>query len=109
MYPGAPRCLKLHGTKGSITLTEDTITLWDTVTQQETCDIHNYNTFSRPETVPEGAHLAVLQDFARAIRENTAPVSTAADGFNAVALIKTVYKASVTGIPQIPAYKKINR
>lgn len=109
VYPGAPRCLKLHGTKGSITLTEDTITEWNTTTRQEICAVNDYNTFSRPETVPVNAHIGVLRDFVQAIRQKTAPISTAADGFNAVALIKTVYKASATGISQIPAYKKINR
>ena len=108
VYPGAPRCLKLHGTAGSITLTEDTITEWVTTTRQEVCDTNEYSTFSRPETVPVSAHIGVLRDFAQAIRQNTAPISTAADGFNAVSLIKAVYKASQTGVPQAPAYIAVN-
>lgn len=104
VYPGSARCLKLHGTKGSITLTEDTITEWNTTIRQEDSAVNEYATFSRPETVPVSAHIGVLRDFAQAIRESSSPVSTAADGFNAVSLIKTVYEASKTGIPQIPAY-----
>ena len=109
VYPGSPRCLRLHGTKGSITLTEDTITEWVMEGRpQEVCGVNGYSTFSSPETVPVNAHIRVVQDFALAIRQNTAPVSTAADGFNAVSLIKTVYQASQTGIPQIPAYIATN-
>ena len=105
VYPGSPRCLRICGTKGTVTLTEDILTGWSVEGEaREEGGQLDYQSFSRPDTVPVSAHLRVLQDFAQAVHTGRSPVSTAVDGFNAVALIKSVYASSKTGTPQVPDY-----
>lgn len=105
VYPGSPRCLRICGTKGTVTLTEDLLTGWavEGEAREESGQL-DYQSFSRPDTVPVSAHLGVLRDFVQAVQTGGSPVSSAADGFNAVALIKSVYASSKTGMPQVPDY-----
>ena len=64
----------------------------------------HYTSFDKPEAIPESAHNGVVRDFADAVLEGKEPISIAKDGFNAVALIKSIYKASEENNIQTPEF-----
>ena len=96
VYPGSPRRLRICGTKGTVVLTEDSISEWSVMGEEHDNYVKEsgYTSFSKPEAIPDSAHIGVMSDFLDAIKEGKEPVSTARDGFNAVSLIKSIYKAS---------------
>ena len=103
--PGAPRRLRVCGSEGCVTLTEDAITEWAVAGRKAPIPTGSgYASCDRPEAVPAEAHAGVLRDFADAVRAGRKPVSTAADGHNAVALIESIYRAAASGREQTPAY-----
>lgn len=108
VYPGSPRILRICGTKGTVVLTEDSITEWSV--EGESMDRYlsesAYTSFNKPEAIPESAHNTVVRDFLDSVKEGKKPVSEAADGFNAVSLIKSIYKASQTGQSVKPVFIK---
>ena len=108
VYPGSPRRLRICGTRGTVVLTEDSITEWS-VEGDDPADYlsaSEYDSFNKPEAVPESAHSSVIRDFADAILEGRQPVSNARDGYNAVALIEAMYQSSKTGQSRQPAWMK---
>ncbi|MBE6731837.1 MAG: Gfo/Idh/MocA family oxidoreductase [Ruminococcaceae bacterium] len=106
VYPGSPRRLRICGTKGTIVLTEDSISEWSVMGEDPDKYVResHYTSFDKPEAIPESAHNGVVRDFADAILKNREPVSTAKDGYNAVSLIKSIYKASKEKNIQIPEF-----
>lgn len=108
VYPGSPRRLRICGTKGTVVLTEDSITEWSVEgdNPEDYLSASEYDSFNKPEAVPESAHAAVIRDFADAILDGRQPVSSARDGYNAVALIAAMYQSSKTGQSQQPAWMK---
>lgn len=105
VYPGSPRRLRICGTKGTVVLTEDSITEWSVEGEnaEDYVSHSNWTTFNRPEAVPDAAHSAVIRDFVTSIRTNHPPISGVQDGYNAVALIEAMYQSSKTGQSQIPS------
>ena len=106
VYPGSPRRLRVCGTKGTVVLTEDSITEWSVEGEDPADYLSNsdYTTFNKPEAVPEEAHVAVIRDFANAIRTGGTPISGVQDGYNAVALIQAMYQSSKTGQSLRPSW-----
>ena len=106
VFPGHPRTLTVCGTKGSAVLTEDRLT--SLVTEKNGVLIGGeestaYLSHGDPGAIPPEAHENVLRDFCEALRSGRRPVSDAADGYNALALITAAYKAVENG-PQLPEY-----
>lgn len=108
VYPGSPRRLRICGTKGTVVLTEDSITEWsvDGENPEDFVSASEYVSFNKPEAVPESAHAAVIRDFADAILFDGRPISCAEDGYNAVALIEAMYRSSETRQFKKPAFIK---
>ncbi|MCR5041982.1 MAG: Gfo/Idh/MocA family oxidoreductase [Clostridia bacterium] len=104
-YPGSPRRLEICGTEGSAVLTEDKITLRDTVRDGKWhAKPSDYLSFNDPAAVPQEAHREVLRNFADHIEHGTPPISTLADGCNSACLIDAVYRSADTGESVVPRY-----
>ena len=108
VYPGSPRRLRVCGTKGTVVLTEDSITEWSVEGDDPAAYLSasEYVSFNKPEAVPESAHAAVIRDFADSILAGRQPISGVQDGYNAVALIEAMYQSSKTGQSQRPSWIK---
>ncbi|MBQ6163740.1 MAG: Gfo/Idh/MocA family oxidoreductase [Clostridia bacterium] len=107
IYPGSPRRLKICGTKGTITLTEDHITKYyiegkgSLIGEKEQSDYLSHND---PGAIPADAHIGVIRDFCAAVREGRSPISDLTDGYNALALIRAIYDSAERGERVEPEY-----
>ncbi len=92
-YSGNPRRLEICGTKGCVTLEEDTIVKW----QVESADKPELETASKtnsandPTAINHTGHKHQLTDFIDAIKQNREPLVNAAEGKRAVYVIRKIY------------------
>lgn len=94
-YPGYPRTLRITGTLGTVTLTEDKIT-------ELSYDGSDFHIEDKTKICGSGAadnidyegHTAQVYDFADAILNNKSPAVTAQDGASAVRLVYGLYKSA---------------
>ena len=97
--PGMPRVLNLHGTKGSITLTEDAITQWDLEGEPPLPSPagSGQNTANDPSGFSIENHRRQLDDFIDALQNGTDPKFGPQEGRKPVDLILAVYRSAETG------------
>ncbi|MBQ6020584.1 MAG: Gfo/Idh/MocA family oxidoreductase [Clostridia bacterium] len=107
IYPGSPRRLKICGTKGTITLTEDHITKFyvegrgSLIGEKEQTEYFSHND---PGAIPAEAHIGVIRDFCEAVRAGRPPISGLKDGCNALALIRAIYDSAESGKRTEPVF-----
>lgn len=99
VQPGKPRVLTVHGTKGTVSLTEDRITEWSVggKTPPVTDDGPIRSSASNPADISCELHRRQLADFIRAVETNARPVLGVAEGRMPVDLILAVYRSSQSG------------
>lgn len=97
--PGLPRVVNLHGTRGSITLTEDAVTQWDLEGEPplppRAADARN--TANDPTGFSTENHRRQLDDFIDALQNGTEPKLGPREGRRPVDLILAVYRSAETG------------
>jgi UDP-N-acetyl-2-amino-2-deoxyglucuronate dehydrogenase len=94
-----PRRLSIHGSKGTVTLTEDAITEWSIEGQQaENRDAAEIATSAaKPEGFTSELHARQLRQFISALSEGGEPVLGVREGRMPVELILGIYESSRTG------------
>lgn len=101
VFPGYPRLLSLHGTKGSVILKEDTILQWDvpeySVPEELLEGTSKYNSYQDPGDFTTEYHELQIADMITAILEDREPVINLEEGKKAVELILMSYKAAESG------------
>ena len=97
-YPGYPRRVEISGTEGTVILEHDRIIA---------ANLHNPPAGVRAGAAPDQnasasspvvsdfrGHLAVLEDFLRAIEQNGTPLCDGREGRRSLALLEAIYRAS---------------
>lgn len=98
VQPARPRILSLHGTKGTVTLTEDTITEWNIAGAEGTAASGPVrSSASNPTDISFELHRRQIEDFIRAILMDTEPLLGVKEGRLPVELILGIYRSSQTG------------
>ena len=98
--PGYPRIIQISGTKGSVEITEDTVTRWDiggssSVGGHSLCgEIKSYRD---PQGLGKGDHMLQIKDFIAAIDEGREPLVNMYEGKKTVDIILAAYESSKTG------------
>ena len=107
VWPGQPRTLCICGTKGSAVLTEDRLTEFtvrDGAAQIDCVESTVWLSHSDPGAIPPEAHENVIRDFCAALNGGRSPVSDAADGYNALSLIRAIYRSAENGSAETPDF-----
>ncbi len=101
VYPGIPRKFEINGTKGSITLVEDTITLWDiegeTEKIKEGDQERKLDSASNPTNFGIEGHIMQLDDMAEALIHNRDPKVNQYEGKKPIEIILAIYESEKTG------------
>jgi UDP-N-acetyl-2-amino-2-deoxyglucuronate dehydrogenase len=104
-WPGWSRRIELCGEHGAVCLEEDQITRWDFAREQVEDDavrsLRNDAALGSGAGAASGisiaGHLAQIQDFVAAVREDRAPAIDAGEARKAVALIHAIYESTRYG------------
>ena len=107
LYPGYPRRLEVTGSKGTLILEDDKLVRADlrstpSVAAAAPAAAPPENA-SSPVVSDASAHQRVIEDFVRAIRNNTVPACDGREGRRSVELVEAIYAAARTGQPVTPA------
>lgn len=103
-WPGYPERVEIHGTKGTAIITGDRLTRWDVLNDEEAnrrdpapvaTDVSSGS--SDPMAIDLTPFERQFQEFADAIRERRAPLTSGEDGYRALELVQGIYEASRTG------------
>ena len=99
--PGKPRVLCIHGTKGTVALTEAVITQWDIEGEEGPVVEHRpiRTSASVPTDFSSELHRRQLEDFIDALENGRRPRRGVAEGRMPVDLILGIYRSSKTGKP----------
>jgi predicted dehydrogenase len=101
--PGYPRVLSIHGSNGTVTLTEDTISCWN-IEGEEAFEMKNgidCGTASNPTAFTSALHQRQLEDFIEALKANRTIIMDEHAGRQSVDLILSIYESSRTGKPVV--------
>src|SRR6185503_11420686 len=101
LFPGYPRRLEVSGSEGTVILEDDKIVRRDlrrasTTSAQPAAEIPPPENVASPVVSDASAHQRVLEDFIRAIREDTVPATDGREGRRSVALVEMIYEAART-------------
>jgi UDP-N-acetyl-2-amino-2-deoxyglucuronate dehydrogenase len=102
VYPGFKRRLEITGTEGTAVLDGDNITTWalrDGSPNPLPATAEVSDGSANPMAIDCEGHRRVLEDFARAIRENRAPVVDGREGRQALELVMAIYRSAQNGQP----------
>jgi UDP-N-acetyl-2-amino-2-deoxyglucuronate dehydrogenase len=100
VYPGYPRRVEISGTRGTVILEHDRIVAADI--RDADADLHenvagDTNASASSAVVSDiRGHQAVLEDFLRAIRQDSEPACNGEEARRPVALIEKIYRAART-------------
>ena len=101
VYPGFPRYIEINGTKGSVALTEDKITMWSVEGGDNSAELDNEGSdiasFNDPTHISFDLHRYQIADMVSAIQTDTVPLVDIYDGRRAVDVILSAYAASEKG------------
>lgn len=98
VQPGFPRRIEISGTDGSATLTEDTITLWQSrQPRSETASRWQMNSANDPAAVDAAGHRLQLENLLAAIEGREKLLVDAEEGCNTVSVILGIYESARTG------------
>jgi predicted dehydrogenase len=104
LYPGYPRRLEVTGSRGTLVLEDERLIRVDlqsspsSVRAAAPADAPPENT-SSPVVSDASAHQRVIEDFLRAIADNTVPSCDGREGRRSVELVEAIYAAARTGQP----------
>jgi UDP-N-acetyl-2-amino-2-deoxyglucuronate dehydrogenase len=100
VFPGYPRRVELTGSEGTVIVEHDRLLAADLREPpkdlRSTGDDQNASATS-PTVSDVRGHQAVLEDFVHAIKTNTAPRCSGAEGRRSVLLVEAIYEACATG------------
>jgi len=102
LYPGQPKTLEIHGTKGFVRVKDDEVDRWQVDGEKEKesgGEEKKVGTFSDPMAMSFENHRRQLEDFLRAVEEDTSPLVDGQAGLNAVELIEAIYRSVDSGQP----------
>lgn len=103
IYPGYQRRVELTGSEGTMILEHDRIVAADLRTPDPALispSAGDQNaSASSPIVSDVGGHRRLIEDFLRAIENNSRPVCDGSDGRRSVELIEAIYESSRTGLP----------
>jgi UDP-N-acetyl-2-amino-2-deoxyglucuronate dehydrogenase len=100
LFPGYPRRLEVTGSEGTIVLEDDKIVRSDLRSGAAGAAAAKSAEAAPPENVASpvvsdaSAHQRVIEDFIRAIRNNTTPATDGRQGRQSVALVEAIYAAA---------------
>ena len=100
LYPGYPRRLEVTGSEGTVVLEDDKIVRLDLRTPGAQGSAAPAVSTPPPENVASpvvsdaSAHQRVIEDFIRAIRENTVPSTDGREARRSVELVEMIYAAA---------------
>ena len=100
--PGYPRIITISGTKGTVELTEDTITKWDVEGQEHSAlvaDKENFASFRNPAGFSLDSHITQIADLIDAIGNDRQPLVDVYEGKKPVDIILAAYRSSQTKMP----------
>ena len=99
VQPAKPRLLTVHGTKGSVTLTEDTITEWSVEGEESAAAQQSSvrTSAANPANLSSELHRRQLADFIRAVETDGRPALGLEEGRMPVELILGAYRSSREG------------
>jgi UDP-N-acetyl-2-amino-2-deoxyglucuronate dehydrogenase len=107
LWPGWSRRIELCGEAGSIRLEDDRITQWEFATPQPQDDAIRASAgesqgsgAADPGGISIAGHLAQLEDFVAAIRDDRPPAIDGREGRKAVALVHAIYESAKSGRPR---------
>lgn len=107
-WPGYSERLEIHGTKGTAVITGDKLTTWD-VQDDEGEPAPVARDVASGASDPMAISLVPFErqflDFARAIETKSKPLVDGVAGFNALAIVQSVYESCRSGQPvKVPVY-----
>lgn len=96
--PGYPRRMEINGTKGSITLIEGEITVWDVDKMDKpSFETKTGNSYNDPMAFDIDGHVLQIDDLINAIANDKEPYVSHREGKRPVELITAIYESSRTG------------
>ncbi len=96
--PGYPRKMEINGTKGSITLIEGDITVWDVEgVEKPEFEETKGSSYNNPMAFKIEGHVFQITDLIEAVENNSDPFVTHREGRRPVELITAIYESSRTG------------
>jgi predicted dehydrogenase len=99
-WPGYPRRVEITGTEGTVTVEGDSVVAADLRTPRPELILASESAASgaaSPKLASAIDHRRVLEDFARAIRDDTSPVCDGREGRRSLAAVEAIYAAARTG------------
>ncbi len=107
--PGYPERLEFHGTRGTAIITGDHLTTWDVENDSGEPPPLAQSVMSGASE-PMAISLAPFErqflDFAEAIRTGRAPLVSAKEGYNALAVVDAIYRSCRAGEAKQPRYNR---
>jgi len=109
LFPGYPRRLEVTGSEGTVILEDDKIVRLDLrtpgaagVATPAAAAVPPPENVASPVVSDASAHQRVIEDFIRAIREDTVPSTDGREGRRSVELVEMIYEAARTRRPLSP-------
>lgn len=102
IQPGYPKRVEVHGDRGGAVLVDDAVVEWHEIDTPERAEAirselgpkEASGTFADPMAMSFDKHRMQLQDFARAIMEDRAPLIDGREGAKAVAVVRAIYESA---------------
>jgi UDP-N-acetyl-2-amino-2-deoxyglucuronate dehydrogenase len=106
LFPGYPRRLEVTGSKGTVILEDDRIVRADLQANAgkpavAAAAVPPPENVASPVVSDASAHQRVIEDFIRAIRNNTVPSCDGREGRRSVQLVEAIYAAARSGRPVV--------
>lgn len=101
-WPGYPERIEIHGTKGTCVITGDKLTKWDVMNDEgepAPVESETMSGASDPMAIPLTPFERQFEDFADAIRNKRAPVTSGEAGYQALQLVTSIYQSCRDGRP----------
>ena len=99
--PGYPRIIEIHGTRGTICLTEDEITEWNVdgvdLLSEKSGGGGKVKSFRDPTAIDLDNHRRQIEEFIDAVKEDKRPLVDVYEGKKPVEIILAAYESSKTG------------
>jgi predicted dehydrogenase len=108
LYPGYPRRIEVTGSEGTVVLEDDKVVRLDLRKASGQGSATPQAAVPPPENVASpvvsdaSAHQRVIEDFIRAIRDNTVPSTDGREGRRSVELVQAIYAAARARQPVAP-------
>jgi UDP-N-acetyl-2-amino-2-deoxyglucuronate dehydrogenase len=106
LYPGLPERLELHGTRGTITLEQGSLSSWNIMNATENDEPGDVEEVtgtgaSDPMAFPITWHKAQIQDMCDAITQDREPLVNGLEGRKSIELCRYIYESAEKGRPVV--------